>query len=210
VPWALLPSLAVHGFVLVALAWAMTAHPIIPAPVRTIEVELIDQMEFEDEFEIPPDVAVTPLAVPVPTEEPDAAPPAPADGMTAATELFANRVLSDPQNRQVRETLPQLENTERIIQLCVIEGLEQLRVARPGPLPDSISSAAFAPTLLRGLTLDAPEAAFRAAKRWYGLRFSCTVARDLSGVQGYRFAIGDAIPEQEWEAHDLIPEDEDE
>jgi hypothetical protein len=167
-------------------------------------------MEFEDEFEIPPDVAATPLAVATPAENPEAAPPAPADGMTAATELFANRVLSDPQNRQVRETLPQLENTERIIQLCVIEGLEQLRLARPGSLPDSISSAAFAPPLLRGLTLDASDAAFRLAKRWYRLRFSCTVAPDLGAVAAYRFAIGEAIPEEEWEAHDLIAEDEDE
>lgn len=168
------------------------------------------QMEFEDSFEVPPEATVTPLVAPEITKEPDAAPAAPADGMTEATELFANRVLADPQNRQVRETLPLLDNSERIIQLCVIEGLEQLRAAKPGPLPDSISTSAFGQPTLLGLTLDAPDAAYRAGRLWFGLRYTCTVEQDFTGVAAYRFAAGEPVPEAEWEAHDLIAEDEDE
>lgn len=208
--WTFVPSVVFHVLLLWFLAGATTGRPIQPIPVKAIEVELVDQTEYDDSFEVPPEVASRPLAAPTPAPAPDAVPPAPADGLTVATELYSSRVLSDPQNRQVRETLQQLENTERITQLCVIEGLEQLRVARPGPLPDSIAPSAFAPTLLRGLTLEAPGAAFRAARRWYGLRFTCTVSRDLVAVSAYRFAIGDSVPRQEWEAYDLIAEDEDE
>ncbi|MEO7222144.1 MAG: DUF930 domain-containing protein [Devosia sp.] len=183
--------------------------PRLSAP-RSIEVEIITEMEYEDAFEVPPEMAITPLAVPSPTEEQDAAPPAPADDMTQATELFANRVLADPKNKQVREALPALESTERVIQLCNIEGLEQLHVISPEALPDSISPAAFAPTILKGYTLEALDAAYRAARKWYHLRFTCTVSPDLSGVDAYAFAAGDAIPEAEWEAHELIAVDEDE
>lgn len=209
--WAVLPSIALHGLVLVTLAWIAAGRPIEVRPVRSIEVELIDQEVYEDEFELPPEAAVTPLAVPpTPAPRPAEAAPASADDMTEATDLFASRVLSAPENRQVRDTLPQLENTERMIQLCTIEGLEQLHVARPSPLPDSIAPSAFAPTTLAGLSIDAPGAAFRAARKWYGLRFSCTVDPNLSGVAAFRYAIGEAIPEAQWEAHDLIAEDEDE
>ena len=164
---------------------------------------------YEDSFEIPPDVEVAPLAVATPEAEPEVAPP-PSDGLTAATELFSSRVLADPRNLQVRETLPQLDNTERIIQLCNLEGLEQLRLARPDILPDSISQSAFAPTVLEGFTLKADGAAFRAARRWFELRFSCTVRADAVAVDAYRYAVGPEIPEADWEAHDLIAEDEDE
>ena len=204
-------SLVLHTAFVVLLALATFGRPLprLAAP-GAIEVEIITQMECEDEFEIPPDVAVTHLAVNVPVEEPDAAPPAPADGMRQATELFTNRVLADPKNRQVREAMPSLESTERVIQLCNIEGLEQLHVVSPDTLPDSISPAAFAPTVLRGFTLEAPDAAYRAARKWFHLRFTCTVSPDFGGVDAYAFAAGDAVPEPELEAHDLIAEDEDE
>jgi hypothetical protein len=209
-PWQVLPSLLLHALVLVLLAFVTVGRPIAPRPVRPIEVDIIDQQLFEDAFEVPPEVTEIPLASPEPTTEPDQAAPAPADGMVTATDLFASRILADPANKQVRDTLPQLENTERIIQLCIIEGLEQLQLARPGALPDSISPHAFAPTTLQLLTLDAPGAAFREERRWYGLRFDCTVSSDMSQVLAYRYAIGDAVPEAEWDAHDLIAEDEDE
>ena len=87
-------------------------RPLTSRAVRPIEVELVTQMEFEDAFEVPPETTVTPLVAPIVTEEPEAEPPAPADGMTEATQLFANRVLADPQNSQVRETLPLLDHTD--------------------------------------------------------------------------------------------------
>ena len=130
--------------------------------------------------------------------------------MKQVTELFASRVLTDPANRQVRDTLPLLEETERITQLCNIEGLEQLHKAMPEPFPDSINPSAFAPTMVQGYKLEARAAAYRAARKWYRLRFTCTVSPDFSGVVAYAFEAGDSIPETEWEAHDLIAEDEDE
>ena len=210
-PWALVPSFALHAVLVLALAFMTLGRPIVLAPVRSIEVELIPDMMFEeDAFDLPPDITATPLAVPVKTDAPDAVPPVANDQMVEATELFANRVLADPQNREVREALPTLDFSERLIQLCIIEGLEQLNRARPSPFPDSIQASAFEPTMLNGYTVSAAAAAYRAERKWYQLRFTCTVAPDLSGVHAFQFAMGDPIPESEWEAHDLIAEDEDE
>ena len=210
-PWALVPSIALHAVLVLALTFMTLGRPLILAPVRSIEVELIPDMMFEeDAFDLPPDITATPLATPTKTDAPDAVAPAASDQMVEATELFANRVLADPQNREVREALPTLDLSERLIQLCVIEGLEQLNRARPTPFPDSIQAGAFEPTFLSGYTVTAAAGAYRAERRWYRLRFTCTVAPDLSGVQAFQFAMGDPIPEPEWEAHDLIAEDEDE
>lgn len=206
-------SLAIHVVIIALLMWGMAARPLRrPAQPQSIEVEIVTELQFEDAFEIPSEVASVPLATPTPspTPEPEAVPPARADGMTQATELFASRVLVDPENEQVRDTLPLLEETERITQLCNLEGLEQLHKVKPDPLPDSISPSAFAPTFVRGYTLEASEAAYRADRKWYRLRFVCTVSADFSGVAAYAFSVGDAIPEEEWDAHDLIAADDDE
>ena len=203
-------SLAIHALSILLLAWVTIGRPIEPRLTRPIEVELIDQQMLDDSFEIPPEVAITPLTVPEQKVQDDAVAPAPPDGFTSADELFANRILSDPKNSQVKEMLPQLETTERLTQLCNLEGLEQLHLARPDELPDSISPAAFEPTSLGDMTLKADGAAFRAARKWYRFRFQYTVRRDFGAVEAYRYSIGQPIPESDWDAHDLIAEDEDE
>lgn len=127
-----------------------------------------------------------------------------------AGSLRAKAILSDAKNRELRRTLGTLESSERLTQLCNVEGIEQLRQARPRLVPDSISAAAFAETVVRGLTIQAPAAAFRAERKWYRLSFECSVAADYLSVKAYSFRVGDPIPEDQWEAHDLIAEDDDE
>lgn len=211
--WSLLPSVGVHGLLLVALAYLAVGHPLVIPPARSIEVEIITPEQYRDAIELPPASSVAPqLAVPKGSDEPPVlVPPAsPSDGLAVATEFYSNRLLADPANRAVRETLPTLDRYERIIQLCNIEGLEQLRRARPGGLPDSLSPSALATTSLSGNTLNAPAAAFRVARKWYAVRFVCTVTPEFDGVTDFRFAVGEAIPESDWDAHDLIAADADE
>lgn len=204
-------SLLVHVAIMSLVALATIGRPLLVlVPPRSIDVEIITELEYKDEFELPPKAATAPLVTPELTEEPDGAQAAPDDGMKHATELFANALLTDPENQQVRDTLPLLEGSERILQLCVLEGLEQLRQETPEPIPDSIAPSAFGATTLRGFTVEALDAAYRASRKWYRLAFNCTVAPDLAGVEAYAFKVGEAIAESEWEAHDLIAEDEDE
>ena len=210
-PWGLLPSLVLHGLLVLSLAFLTLGHPVLAPSPRSIQVDLINTEQFPDQVELPPVLPSPRLATPERPNKPiETAPPAPSDGMTTATELFANRILRDPMNREVADAMPTLDPYERVTQLCNIEGLEQLRLARPGPLPEAIFASAFGETNLHGLTLEAPTGAFRVAKKWYALSFVCTITPNFDSVLDYRFKVGDAIPESEWDSHFLNAEDEEE
>jgi hypothetical protein len=120
---------------------------------------------------------------------------------------LAGKILDDPANREIRETLTRLDPYERITQLCNIEGLEQLRLLNPGERPDSMVPSALAETSLAGQTLEAPKGGYRLDRKWYEIRFSCTVAADYLSVTDFQFAPGPAIPESAWESHNLISDD---
>lgn len=160
-----------------------------------------------------------PLVMPVPQKlpAPVAEPPRPEPSleplpetdpeMISATQLLANDILKDSANRQVRDTLTLLDRSERITQLCNIEGVEQLRLLHPKEVPDSLDPSAMAPTTVQGLTLEAKGGAYRLNRKWYSIHLTCTVARDYLSVTDFSFAPGDAIPKDQWESHNLIDED---
>lgn len=215
VPWTLLPSLGLHGLLVLALAYPTPRHPFVIAPNRSVQVELITQQQYEDAIKPPPKIAALPPAIvdTAKTANPTASPTdgmVSTDGMIKATKFFANRLLADPRNSEAKGTFSTLERTERVIQLCNIEGIEQLRRVQPGTAPDAIAPSAFQDVRVKGYVLTAPGAAYRAARKWYAVRFTCSVAPDLKRVTAFAFAVGDPIPKSLWEAHDLIAADEEE
>ena len=100
-----------------------------------------------------------------------------------------------------------LADTERVVQLCNIEGLEQIRRAAPTYAPDTLVPYAMADMDGSGLTLIASGGAFRSRRRWFGVMFRCAVAPDYSGVTAFSFKLGAEIPPDQWEAHNLNAED---
>lgn len=131
--------------------------------------------------QVPPVALSTPTAkVPTPDTPPTPKSPPTTDdgGMTTATQFFTSRILDDPQNRQIKQTLPRLGPDERIIQLCSIEGLEQLRLVSAGKVPDSLDPSAMAETTVAGDNLEASGGAYRLNKKWYSVSFTCTVGAD--------------------------------
>ncbi|MCW5717311.1 MAG: DUF930 domain-containing protein [Bauldia sp.] len=201
-PWPLALSVATHGLLLAGIAVAMATPGARPAP-PSLPVELVSPEELRTatarSLPLPP--------VPQPVAEAPPAPPAaplPAgDGLTVATTLYAGAILDDPANRAIREALPTLERSERIIQLCNVEGLEQLRAARPGTTPDFLVGYAFADVTVDGYTLDAPGAAYHEGQEWHRVRFTCSVDATFDSVTDFRFEIGDDVPESEWANHNL-------
>ena len=108
---------------------------------------------------------------------------------------------------RIRKTFGTLAASEKLVQLCNIEGLEQIRRAMPQYDPDTLVPYATSDPLTAGLTLSAPGAAFRSRRKWYGMTFKCTAAADLAGVTAFEFKLGQPIPEAEWEADNLNAED---
>ncbi|KKC34506.1 DUF930 domain-containing protein [Devosia psychrophila] len=199
--------------------------------VRAVTVDLVSEADFEAATKTTPVVTDAPAAPalqaangiqtqprPAPPPLPEqplpqdaTAPPAPkiapADGMIEATQLLAGDILRDPANRQVRETLPRLDIYERTTQLCNIEALEQLRLDKPGSVPDALVPTAFGETSIVDGLMKAPKGAYRLDRQWLEVSFECSVGADLESVAAFRFKTGPAIPKEEWDGHSLIAED---
>lgn len=198
---------------------------------RVLTVDLVSEADFDAAFRTTPVAINAPASLvlqaadtihaqprpsppplpeePVPQDATDPPTPeiAPADGMVEATQLLAGGMLRDPANRQVRETLPRLDLYERITQLCNIEALEQLRLAKPGSVPDALVPTAFEETSILDGVMKAPKGAYRSDRQWFEVSFECSVGTDLETVTAFRFKTGPAIPKEGWEEHNLIAED---
>jgi hypothetical protein len=108
----------------------------------------------------------------------------------------------------VRGGLAIITSNEKVMQLCNIEALEQIRLAASQYDPDTLVSYAMSDTVATGLMLSATGGAFRSRRQWYGVSFECVAAPGLDGVTSFSFKLGDPIPRSEWEAHNLNAEDE--
>lgn len=156
---------------------------------------------------VPPPPAPRPAVGKPQAPPPPVAPETEVQGMTSAMALYAGQLLRDPANAQIRKTLPLLGPEERIVQLCNIEALEQIRLSGDKGFPDSLDTSAFEETQLTDGKLVAPLGAYRANRGWYYVSFECTPESDLESVREFKFRLGDQVPRDLWEGHELIPED---
>lgn len=184
------------------LATSLPVAP--PPPPRAVEVELINPSELEPVA--PPEAPV--LAAPAAEAEPAEAAPVPQSGPIQATQFFAGRILAE--DRKIAAALPTLGNDERVIQLCSIEALEQIKAAKPEFAPDTLVAYAFGDMNVAAGILTAPGAAFRSRRKWRNVSLICTVSAHHSGVTAFEFTLGDEVPEDQWEEHYLTAEDAEE
>lgn len=221
--WGTPVSLALHLGLAIALLLLSPLRPLmVPAP-QPISVDIVSEAELRA-LASPAAPAPAVLAAPVapqaiaPSAAPQAssataptiAPPKTDRGVVTATQFYAAAILKEPGMARIRAALGTIDPGERLVQLCNIEGLEQIRRADPGFDPDTLVPYAMADTTTTGLTLSATGGAFRSRRNWYGVSFQCSIAADYSGVTAFSFKLGAAIPKDQWDAHDLNAEDADE
>ena len=214
-PWGTAASIGLHAGLAALLILVSPLKTLVAPPPTPIAVEIVTPAEFAARQPVePPPVLAAPApsahtaptapSGPVSTPISPAAPDAPAEpGMIAATEFYAANMLHEPGMARIRQTLTTLVDSERVVQLCNIEGLEQIRRAAPAFAPDTLVPYAMADMAATGLTLSAAGGAFRSRRKWYGIAFYCTAAADYSGVTAFAFQLGDAIPPALWEEHNL-------
>ncbi|EJT05027.1 DUF930 domain-containing protein [Rhizobium sp. CCGE 510] len=148
-----------------------------------------------------PSVAAMPSVAPI-------APPAPKPAeFVAASRLFSDKVLADPRSRRAREALRGLAGSERNLQLCDLEALEQVRRVRPDMRPDTLAPYAMTPEKVSGDSVEVRGGAFRSKGKWYNVQFKCGLDAGSGKVTSFAFLVGDAIPQAEWQAHNLVPDD---
>jgi Domain of Unknown Function (DUF930) len=141
---------------------------------------------------------------PVPQPKPEQEKPAAkavseqkAENFKQARRLYSKDALSDP---RVKQALGKLSPTDRVIQICSIEALEQIRRRQPGAFPDMLARAGGSVSNT-GLTVS--NGAFRSRAQWYGVDFKCQIDAEAMSIQSFSYAIGHAIPESEWGARQL-------
>lgn len=120
-----------------------------------------------------------------------------------ATDYFAAAVLDDPRNRETREILSTLTSDERLMQICNIEAMEQLKHWKSDFVPHNVVAYAMADPVLGATSMEATGAAVYARGKWYRLSFSCAATPDLSRVASFAFTLGRPIPKREWEQNSL-------
>ncbi|WP_156943441.1 hypothetical protein M728_004689 (plasmid) [Ensifer sp. WSM1721] len=157
-----------------------------------------------------PQTAAIPQEKPVPAataDEPrkaeEAATERQAKKLVEAQELYSGNALSDP---RVKQALGRLPPKKRILQLCSIEALEQVRRQRPDAFPDML--VPFGPTggFISAAGLSASGGAFRSRAKWYEIDFKCEVNTETNAIASFSFALGGAIPASEWSARQLPKE----
>lgn len=200
-------SVVGHAVFLALLAMEAPRHIVaLKQPVTAVDVVMVAP---------PADRSVTggSLATAAPSETQANSQPSPpaekarpsASGQVKATQYFAAAVLEDPRNRGTRKKLATLSSDERLIQLCNIEAMEQLKRWKAGFVPDHIVAYATADPSMTATALKAPGAAVYASGNWYRLSFNCTSTPNLQSVAAFDFKLGRPIPRGEWE-QDNLPE----
>lgn len=204
-PWGTIASLCAHALLIALIPLLATSRPIPPPPpAQAVEVQLVSPTELEPIAPLEAPV----LAAPQAEAEPAEAAPVPQSGPIEATQFFAGKVLAE--DKKIAAALPTLGNDERIVQLCNIEALEQIKAAKPDFAPDTLVAYAFGDMNVAAGVLTAPGAAFRSRRRWWAISLRCAVALTYTAVTAFEFTLGDEIPETEWDAHFLTAEDADE
>lgn len=202
---ALLVSLALHA-ALLALFALRPASPVVGPKERPIAVDILTQEDFAALTAAP---TSEPAPAPIPPEGALAASREPAGAMVQATTMLSASVLADSRSAEARAVLATVDDTERMIQLCGIEAMEQVHAFRAALHPDRIVAYASEEVAVGRDRVEAGGAAFRSGRSWYELAYSCRLAADHATVVAFAFKVGERVPPEAWEARNL-PADFDE
>ncbi|MBY3174417.1 DUF930 domain-containing protein [Rhizobium leguminosarum] len=74
----------------------------------------------------------------------------------------------------------------------------------------SISAAGSGPTFLEkvsGNNVEVKGGAFRSRRKWYNIQFKCELDAGSGKIVSSAFLVGDAIPRDEWQEHNLVADD---
>jgi len=105
----------------------------------------------------------------------------------------------------VVKQLMKLDPATRLEQRCDVEAMERIRADPSRFSPDKVLAYAFAEPAVGANSIRTSGAAFRSGGKWFHLSFSCKTSPDHLKVLSFQYAIGSAIPEQEWSQHYLVP-----
>jgi hypothetical protein len=191
VAWALLVSLGLHLAAGLVIAWQRQIAA--PTLQESVPIDFVTPEEFEAE------TGKSGAAAPENRTAPRPAGPA----LIHATAMLSQAALADPKSRQARAMLPHLDPTERSVQLCNLEAMEQVHAWKPSLQPERIVAYAMADLAIAANGIRADGAAFLSGGEWYTMRFACGLSQDHARVVSFDFTVGGTIPHDQWDRHSL-------
>lgn len=114
-----------------------------------------------------------------------------------AHQIYAKDTLADP---RIRQALGKLPKRDRMLQICGIEALEQVRHQRPNTFPDMLAPSGGT---VSGNSFSVRNGAFRSRARWYAIDFDCQLDDKAMQIKQFSYAIGAEIPPAQWHAREL-------
>ncbi|KQW86042.1 hypothetical protein ASC89_02980 [Devosia sp. Root413D1] len=212
--WGTAISLGFHAALFGLLLLGPNKDKPEPLPPPAIAVELMTAAQFAA-LTAPPQTPPAAAPAAPTTASPGSSTTTPAakaapGGTIRATEFFAGSLLAEPESAKLRAAMTTLDGSERLVQLCSIEAIEQIRRARPEFDPDTAVAYAMADLATRDGALIADGGAFRSRREWYEVKFSCVATADYSAVERFEFSVGGFIPHDQWEEHYLTAAESDE
>lgn len=198
--WGFFGSVAVHAGLLLLAILMPGIERLPPPPEREIAVNVLTQEQFDAETKpkLPPI-----LRAPESPQAPSAD-AASAGGMVHAQTMLSARVLADPRSRQARADLATFADSERVIQLCNLEAMEQIAAWDKTFRPDNLVAYARSEETITGNTIKAGGAAFHSGDQWYDLRFDCDLAPGGNTVVALAFEVGKPVPRRDWDTLGLL------
>ncbi|MFP5076663.1 DUF930 domain-containing protein [Rhizobium sp. YIM 134829] len=141
--------------------------------------------------------------VPARPVAPQVKPPAPDEAigvppMRKVETLYAKDMLTDP---RVRGALSKLPPGRRMVQICSIEVLEQVR--RAGFTPDMLASPADGGVEQGPTRLATRGGAVRSRGVWREIAYDCRVDTEATTITDLRFSLGAVVPRSQWAARKL-------
>ncbi|MCV3209527.1 DUF930 domain-containing protein [Mesorhizobium sp. YC-39] len=202
-PWGISASVVLHMMLAATLAlMPVPKHPKRlqedPVSVEILTPEQLQALGNAKPAPVAPAAPVPSVATAPAREAPPssaAAPPA----MIRPTEMLSAKTLADPRSRQARADLATFTSGERMVQLCNLEAMDQIRKWRADFQPERVVPYAMAEEKISGTSVIANGAAFRSRRNWYALKFTCELARDGESVIGFAFLVGDPVPKKKWD-----------
>jgi hypothetical protein len=211
--WGIPASLLFHALLVVALLLSPAAPKLMQVPDSGVAVEILTPQQFHAAVDpkpqpvAPPQPEASVPAMPKSAALPQAAKPEPvpeaASGMIVAKTMLSEKTLADPRSGQARRELATFADSERIVQLCNLEAMDQVEAWRSDFHPDRLVAYARSDVKMSGETIVADGAAFRSRNRWHDIRFKCQVTPDHAKVAAFEFQVGEPVPRKDWEELNL-------
>jgi hypothetical protein len=106
-------------------------------------------------------------------------------------------------DKRMKKQLLKLDPTVRLEQTCDTGAMEKIRKDKTPYRADRVVAYAFEQPVVSENTIKAPGAAFRSRGEWYRLSYQCTTDSENIEVRALTYNIGEKIPREQWEQHQL-------